>query len=97
MIYVCPHCGHSLDHQLNDGLTLCSHCNRLIESSAFNRLLSAAWMVRKHHYSSEQLQAQANLSESEALFVTVFIEEQCYSHEDFIAFLKKLTISEKSY
>jgi hypothetical protein len=97
MIYVCSFCGHSLDSQLKDGLIHCSHCNRIIESSPFNRLLAGAWMIRRHHYSAEQLQAQANLSEEEAIFLTIFIGDHCYTHDDFVLFLTKLGVSNKSY
>lgn len=97
MIYACPNCGHSLPRQLNDGLSHCNHCNRIFDSSDYNRLLSAAWMVRRDRMTMEQLMFHAHLPEDEAILVMTFVGDNCYSHEDFQKFLKKLGVAQKAY
>ena len=97
MIYVCPNCGNQLDKELNDGLAHCTHCHRVFDSSDFNRLLSAAWQVRKHNQSIEQLMFQMNIPKDEAILVTAFVGEYGYSHEEFHKLLKKLGVARRAY
>jgi len=97
MINNCPHCGHGLPYALKDGLTHCPHCNRVFDSSDFNRLIAASWLVRRERASMERLQHQVGLSEDEAILVYTFVGEYCYSHEDFCKFLTKLGVANKSY
>lgn len=97
MIHVCPNCGVQLIHPLKDGLTHCSHCNYRIESSEFNKLLSASWLLRKKNMSIEQLKWLTNLSDDYCLFVYTFVVENEYSHDSFLKFLKSLGVNEKSY
>lgn len=97
MIQVCPNCGTPLTHPLKDGLTHCSHCNQIVESSVYNKLLSSAWILRKKNISIEQLKFLTNLSDAMGIFVYSFVVENNYSHEDFMQVLKELGISEKSY
>lgn len=97
MIYVCPNCGHSLHRQLNDGLAHCSHCNRIFDSSDFNRLLAAAWLVRRENLDVEQTIFRTRLSEDEAILVCTFVGDHGYTHEEFIRVLKKLGVAHKSY
>lgn len=97
MIQVCPTCGHELSEQLKDGLTHCSHCNHIIDSSDLNKLLSAAWQVRKSHWSLEQLKANARLDDEFAILVYTFVAENSYSQEEFSRLLKRLGVANKSY
>lgn len=97
MIQVCPNCGFSLNKFLNDGLTHCSHCNQVFDSSDYSKLLSAAWEMRKEHYSLEQLQFYLKLDEDEAILVHSFVEEYGYNHQEFMKLLKKLGVANKSY
>ena len=97
MINLCPNCGHELPHELNDGLTHCLHCNHLIDSSDFNKLLSAAWQTKKENLSLEQIKWNTKLDDDLSILVYTYIQEQGYSHEDFIRLLKKLGVANKSY
>lgn len=97
MILVCPHCGHELPQVLKDGLSHCSHCNQVFDSSQYNQFLSASWQVRKESLSVEQLQHQIGLAEDEAILVHTYITEYAYSHDEFIRVLKKLGVAHKSY
>ena len=93
MINLCPNCGHELPHELNH----CLHCNHLIDSSDFNKLLSAAWQTKKENLSLEQIKWNTKLDDDLSILVYTYIQEQGYSHEDFIRLLKKLGVANKAY
>ena len=97
MIQVCPNCGHALQRGLSDGLTHCSHCNQVFDSSDYNRLLSAAWQIRKEHLSLEQVKWQLNLGDDFSILVFSFVNDHGYSHEEFMKVLKKLGVANKAY
>jgi len=97
MIYTCPNCGYSLEKELNDGLAHCSHCHRVFDSSDYNRLLSAAWLVRRHNQSKEQLMFQMKIPEDEAILVCTFVGDHGYTHEDFHKLLVKLGVARRAY
>lgn len=90
MILLCPHCGHHLSQPLLNGITSCSNCRRVFDSSHRNKLLSAAWLVRKHDiYSTDWLIEQYHYEPDDAAFVIKFVAEECYSHEEFLALLNE--------
>lgn len=93
MITYCPHCGHSLSHAIVHGITSCNNCNRVFDSSPFNRLLSAAWLVRKRHIDQRDPLLHMGYSLDEADLVIEFVAEGCYSHEDFRDLLIEYEIS----
>ena len=97
MILVCPHCGSDLQHELKDGLAQCFKCSQMVESSDLHQLLSAAWLVRRNHFSMEQLRHHAKIDEDASILVHTFVHEHGYSHQDFCALLKKLGVAHKSY
>jgi len=97
MITVCPNCGHPLNSYLNDGLIHCSNCNIVFDSSIYNSILSASWIVRRQSLPSATLSSWLGLSESDAKLVYRSIEEEGMSHDEFICLLKKMKIPEKSY
>ena len=97
MIQVCPNCGHELKLGLSDGLTHCSHCNQVFDSSDYNRLLAAAWQIRRENMSLEQLKWQLKLGDDFSILVHTFVNDHGYSHDDFIRLLKKLGVSNKAY
>jgi hypothetical protein len=93
-MYNCPHCGHQLPQELNDGLSACLHCNRIFDSSIINRLLSASWIIRKDRARDfEKFRYCTKLSEPEAILVFSLVYEHGYSHDEFIKALKILCIS----
>jgi hypothetical protein len=84
MLQVCPYCGTEIPETLVNGLASCLHCHRIFESNTLNRLLSASWMVKKNHYHGvEQLISDTKLAEHEAILVYSFINDSCYSVEEF--------------
>jgi hypothetical protein len=97
MIKVCPFCGHDLPKELSDGLTSCSNCNQVFDSSDFNQLLAAGWLARKNHFSIEQLRWHTKLDEDFLILVSSYVSENEYSHQDFQRVLKKLGVANKSY
>lgn len=97
MIICCPNCGHSLQEQLSDGLAHCTHCNQIFDSSDYNTLLSAGWLVRRDNLCVEQIKWQMKLDNDFAIFVCSFVGDNEYSHDDFIKLLKKLGVSRKAY
>ncbi len=97
MITVCPNCGQLLNNYLSDGLTHCSNCNNVFDSSRFNLILSASWIVRRKSLPPPALASWLGLSESDAELVYKSIEEDAMSHDEFIRLLKEMKVSEKSY
>ena len=97
MIYACPNCGFELERQLNDGLIYCTHCHRLIDSSDFNRLLSAGWLLRRRYQNIEQVKYHMQLTKDEAILVETYVCDHGYSHEEFIRLLKFLGVSRAAY
>ncbi len=93
MILVCPHCGTEIPETLFNGLASCLHCHRVFESSTFNKLMSASWLVKKNRYHGiDQLISDTKLAEHEAILVYSFINDSCYSVEEFQKALKDLGI-----
>lgn len=97
MIYACPHCGYTLESPLKDGLTNCCHCNQVFDSSDYNNLLAAAWQCRKENLTLEKMKWQLQLDEDFCILVYTFAYEYNYTHEEFMALLKKLGVARKAY
>mgnify|MGYP000900751624 CR=1 FL=1 len=93
MIELCPHCGHKLKHPILRGITSCSNCNRVFDSSPFNRILSTAWLVRRHHINDrEHLVQRYGCDPVSADLVLEFVSECLFSHEDMVKLLEELGI-----
>ncbi len=92
MIYLCPNCGHSLPDGLTDGIAFCSLCNRDLDSSQYNRIMSAAWMVYRQNADSDKIAKAVKLTEAEKILVEAFIVNNVYSIDEFRAALKELGI-----
>jgi len=97
MIQACPNCGHTLQRELKDGLTHCSHCNQVFDSSDLNRLLSAAWQIRREHLSLEQVKWQLKLGDDYSILIYTFVSEYGYAHDELIKLLRKLGVANKAY
>lgn len=89
---MCPHCGHQLNHPLQDGFTTCQHCDRCFDSSNFNRLLSAFWLAKRRHYSDESQLQDAGFSDTESILVMAFLDAD-YSHQEFLHALDEIGVS----
>lgn len=90
MIKVCPFCGHNLQKELQDGLTSCVNCERVLDCSDFNQVLSAGWLVRNRHYNREQIKWHTKLDDELVSFVMTFVHENSYSHQDFFNLIKRI-------
>jgi hypothetical protein len=97
MIIACPHCGHDLHEKLNDGLSNCDKCHQVFDSSDLNQLLSAGWLIRKHHYNLEQLKWHTKIEDDMAILVFAYVLDNDYSHQEFFTILTKLGVANKCY
>lgn len=89
-IHLCPFCGRSLDKSIEDGITTCNNCGRIFDSCDYNRLLSAAWVVRREYIiDSEVLKKKCGLSDDETKFITEFVIDKEYTHDEFLSVMKK--------
>ncbi len=96
MIYICPFCGHQLRRELVDGLTACNHCNRMIDSSVYNKLLSGFWVIKQQpHIDFEKFKFHSGLSEAEAIIAYAFANDHCYSLDEFQKALKTIGVASK--
>lgn len=86
MIRICPFCGHKLKNCISEGITTCSNCERVFDSSRKNKILSASWMVRKWHADLENL----DLKEEDKKIIQDYIVEKLFSHDEFLKVIDKL-------
>ena len=92
MIY-CPNCGFSLNQALTDGIDTCSNCHRAFDTSKTNRLLSAAWCVRRRNlYDLEELKLNNNLTDIEWKFIDKYIINNGLTHDELLKLLSKCVI-----
>jgi len=89
MIILCPHCGHSLKIPCGSGISSCINCNRVFDTSPFNRLLSASWLVRRKNIIAEESLMQYGYTKEESEFVLQEVYDNCCTHEDFVKILKE--------
>lgn len=95
MITLCPQCGHGLSIPIIHGITSCNHCRRVFDSSPFNRILSAAWFVRRHHVEDrDALIVQYGYDPWVVDLVLDLVVENLYNHEDLVKTLKASMVCE---
>jgi len=92
MIY-CPFCGHSLQQRLYDGISSCSNCCRIFDSSQKNRLLSAAWCIRHLNLETKDLLNYNQLTSVELEFLEKYVFDKGYSHDELLKVLKTETVN----
>lgn len=91
---MCPYCGHSLPIALRNGLSSCSNCDRIFDSSPYFQLLSAAWLVRKRYiWGVDRLKIECDLTQCQAELIEEYISEGAYSHDEFRKVLDKMDVS----
>jgi hypothetical protein len=88
MITVCPQCGHNLSNPIIHGIASCNNCTRVFDSSPFNRILSAAWFVRRHHIENRDALIQYGYEPWVVDLVLDLVAENLYSHEELVQVLK---------
>jgi hypothetical protein len=89
MITVCPNCGFRLSKELANGLSQCNNCNKIFETSFLNELLSASWEARKNDLYVDTLGWKTKLDKDIVDFVHYFVCVKGYSHDEFLALIKK--------
>jgi acetone carboxylase gamma subunit len=88
MIY-CPNCGFSLNSYLTDGISTCLNCHRAFDTSKKNRLLSAAWCVRRRNlYDIDELKRYNNLTDKEWEFINHYIINEDLTHDEILKLFK---------
>jgi hypothetical protein len=90
MIKHCPYCGAGLPRPILHGITSCNNCVRVFDSSLFNKILSAAWFIRRKHPDPELLVTYGY----DPYVVSLVMQYEHHSHEEFVKALKQLNISE---
>lgn len=92
MIERCPFCGYELNRPVLDGLGYCGHCNRIVDSTLRNRLLSASWCLRRKCESYPAFQFHTRLLEHEAEFIYGLVAEDGHTHDEVLEILNGLGI-----
>jgi hypothetical protein len=86
MLRLCPFCGHRLGHPVEDGITTCTDCQRVFDTSPYHRVLSAAWLIRKQNlYNVEAIRGcMTCLTDCELKILERYIIEEDLPHDDFL-------------
>ena len=93
MLNICPNCGYQLPQEIKDGIAFCPTCNRIVQSTLYERLLGSGHYARRNNIGSiQQLQFDQSLTEEEAILVNAFVMENQYNHQEFAVALEKLGI-----
>jgi hypothetical protein len=95
MIYLCPFCGHMLPKTLAEGSSTCVNCHRIFDSTPFNKLLSAGWLVRKEKIAEETGLLKYGCSEALSGVAIKLVYEMGLSHEQLIKALKEIGVSQE--
>jgi hypothetical protein len=94
MIDICPFCGEFLNKPIENGITSCQNCMRVIDESLKNRLLSASWACRHNHlrdakaYVKERYKLPSKFVD--LLEATVIRGSMC--HDEFLQHINKIHI-----
>lgn len=86
MIYACPFCGRRLLRVIcKEGISTCTHCHRVFDTSSYHKILSAAWMVRLMDlYDPEAVQASFELTDCEMGIVKKYVIDEGLCHDDLL-------------
>jgi hypothetical protein len=87
MVNRCPYCGHPLERPIRHGIKSCSHCRAFFEATPTNKLLGAAWELRKSHTNSDQFKFFWELTDEEANFLYQHVVEEGYTHDEMLKLL----------
>lgn len=89
----CPFCGRTLQQKLIDGISSCSNCYRVFDSSQKNRLLSAAWYIRHLCLmDTNNLRSDNELTDVELDFLIKYVYEKGYNHDELLKLFKTVII-----
>ena len=71
-----------------NGITSCENCGRIFDSSDRNKLLSAAWMVRREHLCDlDLIRFRCKLSEDDIAFIYQYVVDDGCCHDEFVKVL----------
>ena len=88
MISNCPFCGFQLSRQIKYGIKLCSHCNAIFETTHINKLLSAAWFLRKsRNVQLEQFKFFYDLTDEESDMLYKLVIEEGFTHDEVLSLI----------
>lgn len=91
MVNICPFCGALLETPFSDGITTCLHCGRVFDDSPFNRLLCAAWAIRKKYVNDVySIQQCYQLEPIHLGAVQKYVMDCSYNHDEFYKIAKHL-------
>lgn len=95
MLLCCPFCGNKLSNPIKDGIASCSNCQRLFDTSPYNRILSVCWYIRKHHIVDLELLKHHGIQEVDALIGLALAYDGDYNHQETEIVLTKLGVSKE--
>lgn len=91
MLIMCPYCGYHLSKPLTNGICSCVNCKRVFDSSRFNSLLSASWVVKRKNITNPiDLANRCKISEDDANLVINLVNDQCYDFQEFLKILESM-------
>jgi hypothetical protein len=93
LICICPFCGHRIGRPIEDGITTCSNCQRVFDTTPYHRILSAAWLIRKQNlYNLEAIKGSMEcLTDCELKILDKYIIEQDLHHDEFLKVINHKT------
>jgi len=89
----CPFCGDYLPYVLNEGIVFCDHCERMVDSSYKNKMLSVFRILNKNQgMKYDHIKLEYKLDDKSWEILTKAIED-CLTHQEFEALLKRISSS----
>lgn len=95
MLFCCPHCGHSLNDPIKDGIGSCTNCNRIFDTSPYNNLLGTCWYIRRNNVVDIDRLLDSGIQEPIALIALALTYDGDYSHDELLKIVDELGISKQ--
>ncbi len=92
MIVHCPFCSNQFDRLLLSGIKYCDNCDRMVESTKKNILLSAFRICLKSTGKNmEKIKFDLKLNQEDFDLISKYLDE-CYNFEDFQKIINQLEL-----
>lgn len=89
----CPFCSDYLPYVLNEGIVYCDNCERMVDSSYTNKMLSVFRILNKNQgMKYDHIKTEYSLDDKSWEILTKAIED-CLTHQDFAVLLKRISSS----
>ena len=89
----CPFCGGYLPYVLEEGIVFCGNCERMVESSYTNKMLSVFRVLnRTRGRKNDQIKLECKLDDHSWNIVLNAIDE-CLTFQEFQLLLKRISSS----